>query len=418
MVRKNWLFIILLTLSLILAACGAAPTQEAAPAQEEAETKVEEAVPAAESETEDTAAEGEAEETAAEGEAEEAAAESKEGQPELASELSVYNWADYIEESLLQKYEEEYGVKIIYDTFASNEDLLAKLQAGATGYDVIVPSDYMVAQMIELGMLAEIDHNNIPNLKNIAPFNLDAPYDPGNKHCVPYQWGTTGLAYQTAVAGDNPPTSWAAIFDPEQAKTWSEAGGINVLNDQRELMAAAFKHLGYSVNDKDEAHLEEAKNVILGAKPYIKTFNSEDYDDSLLIPGEVAISQAWSGDAAKATYETTDEATGESEWGYAVPDEGGLVWQDNLCVTATSEKKATAEHFMNFLLEAENGAAISNYTYYPSPNEAAKAHILPEILEDPAIYPSEETLKKLEWAESLGETIFVYDRIWTEIKSQ
>src|SRR5688572_3761479 len=152
MVRKNWLVVILLTLSLILAACGAAPTQEAAPVQEEAEIKGEEAAPAAEGET---AAEGAVEE----------------GQPDLASELSVYNWADYIEESLLEKYEEEYGVKIIYDTFASNEDLLAKLQAGATGYDVIVPSDYMVAQMIELEMLAEIDHNNIPNLKNIAPFN-------------------------------------------------------------------------------------------------------------------------------------------------------------------------------------------------------------------------------------------------------
>jgi spermidine/putrescine-binding protein len=267
-------------------------------------------------------------------------------------------------------------------------------------------------------MLAEIDHNNIPNLKNITPFNLDAPYDPGNKHCVPYQWGTTGIAYQTAAAGDNPPTSWAAIFDPAQAATWAETGGINVLNDQRELMAAALKYLGYSLNDKDEAHLEEAKNVILGAKPYIKTFNSEDYDDSLLIPGEVAISQAWSGDAAKAIYETTDEATGESEWGYVIPEEGGMVWQDNLCVTATSEKKATAEHFMNFLLDAENGAAITNYTYYASPNEAAKANILPEILEDPGIYPSDETLQKLEWAESLGETIFVYDRIWTEIKSQ
>jgi spermidine/putrescine-binding protein len=399
MVRKNWLFVMLLTLSLILGACGAAPTQEAAPAQEEA-------APAAEGET------------AAGGEAEEAAPESKEGQPELASELSVYNWADYIDESLLQKYEEEYGVKIIYDTFASNEDLLAKLQAGATGYDVIVPSDYMVAQMIELGLLAEIDHNNIPNLKNITPFNLDAPYDPGNKHCVPYQWGTTGLAYQTEAAGDNPPASWGAILDPAQAQKWAEAGGINVLNDQRELMAIALKYLGYSLNDKDEAHLEEAKNVILGAKPYIKTFNSEDYDDSLLIPGEVAISHAWSGDAAKAIYETTDEASGESEWGYVIPEEGAMVWQDNFCVTATSEKKATAEHFMNFMLEAENAAAVTNYTYYASPNEAARAHILPEILEDPGIYPSEETLQKLEWAESLGETIFVYDRIWTEIKSQ
>ena len=335
----------------------------------------------------------------------------------LAKELSVYNWADYIDEELLTKYEQEYGVKIIYDTFASNEDLLAKLQAGATGYDVIFPSDYMVAQMIELDMLAEIDQNNIPNLKNMNPFFLDAPYDPGNVHCVPYQWGTTGIAYQTAVAGDTLPDSWAAIFDPTQAEKWASEGGINVLNDQRELIGAALLYLGYSINDKDEAHLEEAKNVLLGVKPYIKTFNSEDYDDSLLIPGEVAISHAWSGDAAKAYWETYDEETETSGWGYVIPKEGAFVWQDNICLTATSTKKATAEHFMNYLLDAENGAAITNFTYYASPNDAAKEFIIDDIKNDPGVYPPQETIDKLEWAESLGETIFVYDRLWTEIKS-
>jgi spermidine/putrescine-binding protein len=343
--------------------------------------------------------------------------DSSSGESELANELSVYNWADYIDEELLANYEKEFGVKVIYDTFASNEDLLAKLQAGATGYDVIVPSDYMVAQMLELGMLAEIDQNNIPNLKNMDPFFLDAPYDPGNIHCVPYQWGTTGIAYQTAVAGDTLPDSWAVIFDPEQAKKWSEAGGINVLNDQRELIGAALLYLGYSINDKDEAHLEEAKNVLLAAKPYIKTFNSEDYDDSLLIPGEVAISHAWSGDAAKAYWETLDEETEESAWGYVIPKEGAFVWQDNLCVTATSTKKATAEHFMNYLLDAQTGAAITNFTYYASPNAAAQEFIVDEIKNDPGIYPPQDVIAKLEWAESLGETIFVYDRMWTEIKS-
>lgn len=336
----------------------------------------------------------------------------------LAKELNVFNWSEYIDEELLTKYEEEYGVKIIYSTYASNEDLLAKLQAGATGYDVIFPSDYMVAQMIELDLLAEIDHNNIPNLKNIGEFFLDPPYDPGNEHCVPYQWGTTGIAYRTDVFGDNPPDSWAYLFDPEMAKKWAEAGGINLLNDQRELLGAALKYLGYSINDKDEAHLQQAKDLILAVKPYIKTFNSEDYVDSLLIPGEVVISHAWSGDAARALYETEDETTGESDWGYVIPQEGGFVWQDNICVPATSQNKATAEHFMNFLLDAQNGAAITNYIYYASPNEAAREFILEEILNDPGIYPSEETISKLEWAESLGETIFVYDRLWTEIKSQ
>jgi spermidine/putrescine-binding protein len=276
----------------------------------------------------------------------------------------------------------------------------------------------MVAQMIELGLLAEIDKNNIPNLKNMGEFFLDAPYDPGNKHCVPYQWGTTGIAYKKDVFKDNVPDSWAYLFDPENAKKWAEAGGINLLNDQREVIGAALKYLGYSINDKDEAHLQQAKDLVLKIKPYVKTFNSEDYDDSLLIPGEVVISHAWSGDAAKAVYETVDEATGESQWGYSIPKEGAFVWQDNLCVTATSQKKATAEHFMNYLLDAKNGAAITNFTYYASPNEAAKEFISEEITGDPGVYPPPEVLDKLEWAESLGETVFLYDQIWTEIKSQ
>ncbi len=394
MCRYRWLFTAIFVLALILSACGGAAAPQASSGG--ADTAEQEPATSAEAAT---------------------AGESGSAEAGLAKELSVYNWADYIDEELLTQYEEEYGVKIVYDTFASNEDLLAKLQAGATGYDVIFPSDYMVAQMIELGMLAEIDLNNVPNLKNMDPFFLDAPYDPGNKHCVPYQWGTTGLAYRTDVAGDNPPDSWAAIFDPEQAEMWAEAGGINVLNDQRELIGAALLYLGYSINDQDEAHLEEAKNVLLQAKPYIKTFNSEDYDDSLLIPGEVAISHAWSGDAAKAFWETYDEETEESEWGYIIPKEGAFVWQDNICLTATSDKKATAEHFMNYLLDAQNGAAITNYTYYASPNVAAKEFILDEINSDSSIYPPQEVIDKLEWANQLGETIFVYDRMWTEVKS-
>jgi spermidine/putrescine transport system substrate-binding protein len=396
MKKQLWIVSLVLLLTFILGACGAAAPEQQAPAES--------GPAAAPTEGGDQPAQAESGDAAA-------------PQEGLAAELSVYNWADYIDEEILANYEKEHGVKIIYDTFASNEDLLAKLQAGATGYDVIFPSDYMVAQMIELGLLAEIDHNNIPNLKNMDPFFLNAPYDPGNKHCVPYQWGTTGIAYSTKTF-DTPPDSWSYLFDPEQAKKSAEAGGINVLNDQRELLGAALKYLGYSLNSKDEKQLEEAKDVILGVKPYIKTFNSEDYDDSLLIPGEVVISQAWSGDGFKAVLETTDEASGESEWDYIIPKEGAMVWQDNGCVTASSQKKATAEHFLNYLLDAEVGAAITNYTYYASPNEAAKQYINKEVLEDPRIYPPEETLAKLEWAESLGETIFVYDRLWTEIKSQ
>ncbi|HXV44415.1 MAG TPA: spermidine/putrescine ABC transporter substrate-binding protein, partial [Anaerolineae bacterium] len=193
---------------------------------------------------------------------EEAASGSSEsGEPAsgLDKELSVFNWADYIDEEVLANYEKEYGVDIIYDTFASNEDLIAKLQAGATGYDVIFPSGQGVAQVIQLGLVTKLDHNNIPNLKNIDPKFLDSPDDPGSQYCVPYQWGSTGIGYRKDVFGDTPPDSWAYLFDPEKAKMLSEKGGINVLNDQRELIGAALKYLGYSLNDTNEAHLEEAK---------------------------------------------------------------------------------------------------------------------------------------------------------------
>ncbi|MCL4263139.1 MAG: spermidine/putrescine ABC transporter substrate-binding protein [Anaerolineae bacterium] len=338
---------------------------------------------------------------------------------QLADELSVYNWADYIDEELLAQYEEEYGVRIIYDTFASNEDLLAKLQAGATGYDVIVPSDYMVAQMIELGLLAEIDLDDIPNFANIDEDFRNAPFDPDNRHCVPYQWGTTGIAYRAGhpLFTETAPDSWAYLFEPELLEQYAE-GGINVLNDQRELIAAALFYLGHSPNATDRTQLEEARDLIARAKPYWKTFNSEDYDDSLLIADEVVLSQSWSGDAANAYWSTYSDETEDGNWYYAIPKEGAVKWMDNLCVTASSEKVETAVHFINYLLDAENGAAITNFTYYASPNEAAKAYIEPDILSDPGIYPPPEVEANLQWLTELGDGLFVWDEMWTAIKGQ
>ena len=352
-------------------------------------------------------------------EMEETEEETADSSPELAEELSVYNWADYIDEELISAYEEEYGVTIIYDTYASNEDLLAKLQAGATGYDVIFPSDYMVSQMIELGLLAEIDTNDIPNFANISADFKDAPFDPGNQHCVPYQWGTTGIAYR---AGDeffdeNTPDSWAYIFDPATLEQYSN-NGINVLNDSRELMAAALVYLGYDGNSTDENEIAEARDLVIAAKPYWKTFNSEDYEDALLVPDEVVISHAWSGDAAGAYWETYDDDAEDGNWYYAIPQEGAVKWLDNICITASSEEYDTAVHFINYLLDAEVGAAITNYTYYASPNEAANDHILEEILADPGIYPPAEVQSKLYWLTEVGDAVFLYDEAWTAIKGQ
>lgn len=404
--KKKWLFLWSVALLLLLAACGGGPggpdtEPEADTGDGGAETGGE--VTGGESTAgEDTAGEDTGGEDAA---------------PELADQLSVYNWSEYIDEELLATYEEEYGVEIIYDTYASNEDLLAKLQAGATGYDVIFPSDYMVSQMIELGLLAEIDADAIPNFANISDDFKDAPFDPGNQHCVPYQWGTTGIAYRAGheFFEENTLDSWAYLFEPELLEQYAD-GGVNVLNDQRELIAAALFYLGHSPNSTDEAELEEARDLILAAKPYWKTFNSEDYDDSLLIPDEVVLSHAWSGDAANAYWSTYDDDAEDGNWYYAIPKEGAVKWLDNICITAASERQETALHFINYLLDAENGAAITNFTYYASPNEAAEAYILDEILEDPSIYPPDEVQANLEWLVELGDAIFTWDEIWTAIK--
>ncbi len=340
------------------------------------------------------------------------------GEPQLDAELSVYNWEDYIDEQVLRDYEERYGVTIVYDTFASNEDLLTKLQAGASGYDVIFPSDYMVAQMIELGLLAEIDVSAMPNFANIGEEFKDPPYDPGNRFCTPYQWGVTGIGYRAGHPGfEEAPASWAYLFDPAKLEQFSP-DGINVLNDQRELIAAALFYLGHSPNTTDRAQLEEARDLILSAKPYWKTFNSEDYYSTLMVSDEIVLSHAWSGDTAQAFWTTFDEEAGTGNWLFAVPVEGAVRYQDNVCIPASSQRQATAQHFMNYLMEAEVAAAITNFTFYPSPNVAAEEFIDPEILNNPGIYPPPEVREKLQWLEDVGDAVFIYDEVWTAIKGQ
>ncbi len=391
-------------LALFLVACGGGPGGGPEDAEEEAET----------------GAGGESESTDAETEdMEETEAPADEG-PQLADTLSVYNWADYIDQDMIAAYEDEYGVDIIYDEYASNEDLLAKLQSGATGYDVIFPSDYMVAIMIDLGLLHEIDTADLSNFGNLDPQFLDAPFDPGNQHCVPYYWGTTGLGYRAGYEyfEENEPNTWAYLFEPELLEQYAD-DGINVLNDQRELTAAALLYLGYDPNTVNPDELNEARDLMLRAKPYWKTFNSEDYSNSLLIPDEVVLSHAWSGGVATAYWETYDEETEDGNWYYSIPEEGAVKWLDNICITADTERFDTAMHFMNYLLEPEVAGTITNYVYYSSPNVAANEFIDEELLADPSIYPPAEVQEKLIWLTEVGEEgIILYDELWTAVKSQ
>ena len=328
---------------------------------------------------------------------------------QLSDSVSFYNWGDYIDPDVLATFEEECGVDVIYDTFSSNEDLLAKLQGGASGYDLIVPSDYMVDIMIQLGLLKELDHAHIPNMTNINANFLDQPYDPGNVYSVPYLWGVAGIGYD-ADKVTTPPTSLAALFDPAQAEQY--AGKISLLNDSRETIGAALKYLGYSMNSTDPAQLEEAKQVLLAVKPFVLTFDSDTYSD-IVVSGETVISHGWNGGFATAIAENPDR-----NFAFVIPEEGLTLFIDNLAIPASAPNAYTAEVLINFLHEPDIAAKISEAVLYASPNDAAVELLPDEIKNNSGIYPPQEALANTEYLNDVGEATQLSERIWTEIKAQ
>jgi spermidine/putrescine transport system substrate-binding protein len=326
-------------------------------------------------------------------------------------ELHVYTWSEYIDPEIYELFEEETGIQVVEDIFGSNEDLLAKLQGGATGYDVIVPSDYMVDIMNELDMLAELDHSRLENIGNLDPTFTNPPFDPNMGHCLPYFWGTTGIGFNWND-WDEAPNSWAYLFDPELAQNFD--GQISLLDDMREVFGAALIYLGYSPGTTNEAELAEARDLVIAIKPYVATFESDTYED-LMLTGETALIQGWSGDI----FVTQGE---DENIDYIIPKEGAVMWVDNLCITkdaAEDEDRLEAAYlWLDFLNRPDIAAINTNWVWYASPNEAAEPGILEEILTYPAIYPDEETFARLQYLGTVGDATEMYSRMWTEIKTE
>jgi spermidine/putrescine-binding protein len=325
---------------------------------------------------------------------------------ETDGNLNFYNWTQYIDPELVTAFEEEFGVDVVEDFYDSNEAMLAQLQAGAV-YDLVVPSDYMIAIMIEEGLLMELQKDAIPNVSNLDPFFADPPFDPGGTYSAAYQWGTTGLGVNMDVVGEDFEPSWALVFDPELVATYP--GGVSLLNDPRETMGAALMYLGYSMNSTSEAELQEAADVIAGVREFIAAFDSDTYAE-LLVNGEVAVSHGFSGGYLTAI-EDWDTHT------YVIPQEGATVWTDNMAIPTNADHPCTAHAFINFLLDAENGATLTNWNYYASPNAASEEFIDPEILEDEAIYPSEETFAQLVVIEDTGDFEINYTDYFAQARS-
>ncbi|MBI4400477.1 MAG: spermidine/putrescine ABC transporter substrate-binding protein [Nitrospirae bacterium] len=315
--------------------------------------------------------------------------------------LHYFTWSDYVGPELIAAFEKAAGVKVVVDTFSSNEELLAKLQSGAIGYDVVVPSDFMVSIMIKQGLLAELDLTKIPNVSMLAEQLRRLPFDPEHRYSVPYLWGTVGIGYDSAVI-PTPPDSWAVLWEPRYK------GKISMLNDQREVFGAALRVMGQSLNAKDPMLIEQAKAKLVSQKPLVKTYTSDNYDQ-LLASGEVVLAHGWGGPVARAMAVRPSIK-------YVIPKEGSTIWADCLVVLKTSRNKDLAMRFINYLLDREVAARTTNRLLFASSNREAKALVDEKVRANPAVYPPDSALNRLEWIADVGEAIRLYDRAWTELK--
>ena len=328
---------------------------------------------------------------------------------QLADEIFLYTWVEYIDPEIKTQFETECGVKVTETNFDSNETLLATLQAGGADYDIVVPSDYMVQILVDEGMLQELDYNVVTNIQHMEPLNVNQYFDPDQKYTVPWFWGTSGFAVDTNEVTDVR-DSWSMMFVDENSPY---CGKISMLDDERETIGAALMYLGYSINDTDPAHLEEAKNLLIEQSKCVKAYDSQTNDD-LIISGETVLSHIWTGDAILAGL---PDSGGREGIAYVIPSEGCTIWQDNMAIPVGAPNAYTAMVFMNYTQFPEIAAQNAEWVGYATPNKAAKEFIDPEMLANEGIYPSAEVAESLQWIEDVGPALELYDRIWTEFKA-
>jgi spermidine/putrescine transport system permease protein len=316
--------------------------------------------------------------------------------------LNLYIWSNYIAPETLARFEARHGVRVNVDLYDSNEAMLAKLQAGNAGYDVVCPSDYSLQVLIAQGLLQPLDRTALRHAGNIDPLFLDRPFDPGNRFSMPYFWGTTGIAYhRRRVTG--PVDSWGALWDPRYRSR------LLMLDDPREAFMAALKWQGHSLNTTDPALLAEARDRLIAQKPLVRAYNSTNFED-VLLSGDAWLAQAWNGQIAKAMDQDPDLA-------YVIPREGGTLFIDNLAIPVGAREAALAHAFIDFTMEPDIAAEICRTMRYSSPNQAAWPLLPADLRNNPAVFPPREVLDRLETVLDVGEATVLFDRLWTEVKT-
>ncbi len=333
--------------------------------------------------------------------------------------VNVYNWSDYIDESILADFTKETGIKVVYDVFDSNETLETKLLAGGTGYDVVVPTGNFLQRQIQAGVFQKLDKSKLPNLANMwdEVSQRVAAYDPGNEYAIDYMWGTTGIGYNVKKAeeilGSDAAPGWDVIFNPEIAAKFKDCG-IYVLDTADEIVPAALNYLGLDPNSKDTADLEKAGALLESVRPFIRKFHSSEYINALA-NGDICLALGWSGDILQARDRAAEAGAGV-EVNYTIPDGGALMWFDMMAIPTDAPHVEEAHEFINYIMRPEVAAKASNYIFYANGNKASQAFIDKEIIGDPAIYPPEDVMKKLYTKLPYDpKTQRVVTRIWTKV---
>ncbi|MBB5325124.1 spermidine/putrescine transport system substrate-binding protein [Anoxybacillus tepidamans] len=317
--------------------------------------------------------------------------------------ITVYNWGDYIDPKLIQTFEKQTGLKVIYQTFDSNEAMMAKIAQGGTTFDVAVPSEYAVSKMKEEGLLLPLDHAKLPNLKYIDPRFLNLSFDRGNRYSVPYFWGTVGIVYNRDMLGGKKITSWNDLWDKDLRNQ------ILLVDGAREVVGMALNSLHYSLNDVNKAHLQEAKRKLDALVPNVKAIVGDEIK-MLIANEEAAVGVVWSGDAAEMIAEN-------DKLDYVVPKEGSNLWFDNMVIPKTAKNIDGAHQFINFMLDPKHAAQNAEYVGYSTPNKKALEYLPKEIVGDKRFYPDFDSIEHLEVYENLGKRMLAYyNELFLEFK--
>ena len=320
--------------------------------------------------------------------------------------LNVFIWSEYIDPEIITNFEKDLSCKVTIDLYEDNESMMSKLQGGGTSlYDIVVPSQYLIPVMANLGLLAELRHENIPNLANLEDKFLNPVFDPGNKYSAAYQWGTVGI-YLRRKPGKPVDETWGLMFDEKL-----QYGSFLLMDSVREMMGAMAKYKGMSVNSTNLEDLRAQSAALGEAKQRSQGFEGGVGGKNKVLAKAVDAAVVYNGDAVRGMSD-------DPETYYFVPREGGVLWLDSLAIPSKAPHRDVAEKFINYILDAKVGAQLSNFNQYATPNRAARQFITPADLANTAIYPPAEMMAKLEFVNDLGDANKLYDEVWTQVKSK